>query len=152
MSFKSLVWKGRREVNSEREKSCTYGCNVGCPERSVFLLTSGWCRFQLSWINLQWEHIKIAADTRNRRFLHPAIGLFHYFNECFTLSIASSWSNKRQCDADWSVTLTQRNKSQVWQDTTKILLQRRLENKLIFFVYIFQQPRRWSYLWLEGLF
>lgn len=153
--FKSLL---KRE-NSEERKGCTIECNIRKPRNPAspeWILPSFWhlvgSTFQLNWINLQWEHIKIAAGPRNRLLIHPAIGLFHYFSECFTLSKASSQSNERQCDSDWSVTLTQRHKSQVWQDTTIILLHRRLENKLIFFVYIFQQPRRWSYFWLGGLF
>lgn len=88
-------------------KSCFPGMNPS------FFLTFGRCRFQLSWINLEWErHIKIAADTRNRCLLHGrATGLFHQFNGCLTLSKASSVSYKLQSDSDGSVTLTQRHKS-----------------------------------------
>ena len=94
------------------------------PMNPSFLLTCGRCRFQLAWMNLEWEqHIKIAPDTRNRCLLYRrATGLFHQFNECFTLSKASSLSYKLQSDSGGSVTWTQRHKSQVWQKTNTILL------------------------------
>lgn len=84
----------------ERKRS-VYDSTLGA-QKSCFtpewippsFLTFGLCRFQLSWINLGWEQhadLKIAADSRNRCLLYlRATGLFHQFNESFTLSKASS--------------------------------------------------------------
>lgn len=128
-------------------KSCSSRMNPS------FLLTFGWCRFQLSWINLEWEqHVKIAPDTRNRCLLyHRATGLFR---DCSTGSMKVSHFQKLH------LCLTNSNliQTDLWREHKGInprCDKRQTQsyyNLMLFFSLIFQQLRQWCYFFSQWLF